>query len=236
MAISLKTSTVIALALASVTLPSTVNAATVVNASTGQPGLSNGAAKGQIDPKWLINGNPALTASLINGGWSGANTNPALTNGNADGARWITPGLPGTGNVAGGTVAYTTMFTLSNIVNVSTARLNGKFWADNRVTSIILNGVTIFTNGSGASQFAPLAFGTLLNAGGGKFVSGSNTLIFNLQNDGGTGTNPAGLKAQLEVMAAIPEPATWLLMLMGFGFVGFQMRRRQNTQVRFQFA
>ncbi len=32
---------------------------------------------------------------------------------------------------------------------------------------------------------------------------------------------------------AVPEPSTWMLMLVGFGVVGAAMRRKQRTQVRF---
>jgi PEP-CTERM motif len=33
--------------------------------------------------------------------------------------------------------------------------------------------------------------------------------------------------------ASVPEPATWAMMLMGFGIIGFAMRRRQNVRVSF---
>ena len=36
--------------------------------------------------------------------------------------------------------------------------------------------------------------------------------------------------------AAVPEPATWAMMLVGFGAVGFGMRRRRQGTVRFQAA
>jgi hypothetical protein len=35
---------------------------------------------------------------------------------------------------------------------------------------------------------------------------------------------------------AVPEPATWAMMLVGFGAVGFAMRRRKNVNTKIQFA
>ena len=35
---------------------------------------------------------------------------------------------------------------------------------------------------------------------------------------------------------AAPEPGTWAMMLLGFGAVGFALRRRQKTTTRFSFA
>jgi PEP-CTERM motif len=51
------------------------------------------------------------------------------------------------------------------------------------------------------------------------------------------GTNNAqacldGFKlSQITVRTAVPEPATWLMMLTGFGFIGFSMRRRQKRNL-----
>ncbi|MGB3738074.1 MAG: FxDxF family PEP-CTERM protein [Pontixanthobacter sp.] len=36
--------------------------------------------------------------------------------------------------------------------------------------------------------------------------------------------------------AAVPEPATWALMLLGFAGIGFSMRRRPKDQVRVKYA
>lgn len=35
---------------------------------------------------------------------------------------------------------------------------------------------------------------------------------------------------------AVPEPGTWMLMILGLGAVGFAMRRRHSTSVNLQFA
>lgn len=36
--------------------------------------------------------------------------------------------------------------------------------------------------------------------------------------------------------AAVPEPATWALMLAGFGVMGFALRRRQKVTTRYAFS
>ncbi len=38
------------------------------------------------------------------------------------------------------------------------------------------------------------------------------------------------------VAAAVPEPASWAMMIVGFGAVGFAMRRRRKMAVRVAFA
>lgn len=38
------------------------------------------------------------------------------------------------------------------------------------------------------------------------------------------------------IAAAAPEPATWGMMILGFGIVGFAMRRRQKVDVRVSYA
>lgn len=37
-------------------------------------------------------------------------------------------------------------------------------------------------------------------------------------------------------VSAVPEPGTWMLMILGLGAVGFAMRRRHNAAVRYEFA
>ncbi len=40
----------------------------------------------------------------------------------------------------------------------------------------------------------------------------------------------------LEAQQGVPEPATWAMMLLGFGAIGFAMRRRRQPAARCQFA
>lgn len=73
-------------------------------------------------------------------------------------------------------------------------------------------------------------FGSVV--GGGTLFTGSLTSpTFNLGtfNIGG-GFGPSGTLTISRVNAAVPEPATWAMMLMGFGAMGVSMRRRRRTQ------
>lgn len=41
---------------------------------------------------------------------------------------------------------------------------------------------------------------------------------------------------KLDRVGAVPEPATWMMLVMGFGLIGFSMRRRRNQLGRVSFA
>lgn len=57
-----------------------------------------------------------------------------------------------------------------------------------------------------------------------------------------TGTNGEvdfqnmGFTAEISVPGGVPEPATWAMMLLGFGAVGAAMRRKKQAEVRFRIA
>lgn len=78
------------------------------------------------------------------------------------------------------------------------------------------------------------------------FVTGLNTLTF-IVNDTGEGVNGglstpnAGLTAYnfagtLSFSSAVPEPSTWMMMLLGFGMIGFAMRNRNKHAVSITYA
>lgn len=105
--------------------------------------------------------------------------------------------------------------------------------------------------GALASQSGGGAFGTNnLTFGGtcaGSFDSFSQSLAttigstYTLAFDvtaSGRGANALRVSASntLAVDSAVPEPATWAMMLVGFAAIGMGMRRRQQQTVRYTFA
>ena len=69
-------------------------------------------------------------------------------------------------------------------------------------------------------------------------TGGNNAVIANPGQAFNQG-NPIGL-ARDAVYAiqgtAVPEPATWALMMLGFGGIGYAMRRRPTVSARIRFA
>jgi hypothetical protein len=73
-----------------------------------------------------------------------------------------------------------------------------------------------------------LAAANQTSANGGTVASGGT---FRVQNyvSGGTNTPMSINGTVAPLAAAVPEPATWALMILGFGTVGYAMRRRKAT-------
>jgi len=221
----MKNALMLALSLAAVTLPATnASAATTVSVNTG---VTN---NWSFSPTLVGGYLTAVIPTTVHPNWVGDNNNSG-----AGGAKWITQVSPGPTNVAPGDTYYQTVFQISNIAQLSQLALAGTFWADNSVVQIFLNN-NVITGSGGTFNGSGTAFGTTTAS---FFREGANTLTFRVRNDGPAATqpnsNPAGLLVS-GVFSAVPEPGTWMLMMLGLGAVGFSMRRRHKTQVRFQFA
>jgi PEP-CTERM motif len=216
----------LALTLTAVTLPAAAQAATVVtnldtNATWTVKNLTTNVVTNAVVP------------GTVPSSYNGGSSNPSV-----NGARWIYPSA-GTTAAPDTTFAFTKIFSLPDFV--TTSLLTGSYWSDNGIVSILLNGVAIFgpvaiTPALGNAQGFGSATGTALSYSGTAFQTGLNTLVFNVRNGPGGSRNPVALRADFQVATAVPEPGTWMLMLLGFGAIGFAMRSRAKTQVRFQFA
>lgn len=125
----------------------------------------------------------------------------------------------------GQTFTDTVQFTTPTGFNTVSAILNSTFNTANPLTNLNFGSVTL-NNGTTTFAF------TSVN---GVFDSASRELIplvagaSNLLTINGTTFGDASYSGTLSFgqTAAVPEPATWALMLMGLGAVGFSMRRRR---------
>jgi hypothetical protein len=105
-------------------------------------------------------------------------------------SRWLGPVNPGTTSVAPGNYRYRTQFDLSAFAP-ETAKLQIQAAADNRITSVLLNGRSIGMSFEGFQSLSP-AF--TVTSG---FTHGANTLDFLWANDDNS-PNPGGFRAQLQ--------------------------------------
>jgi hypothetical protein len=193
---------------------SAVTIAGLVNTGAGFALGTNG-----VDSNWTLFGGPAFVSGT-NGVF------PVATNWLADTttSRWITP-TSNAGDslspVADDNYSYTLTFSLAGL-NPGTASFNGRYAADNLVTSILLNGNVLAASGGGFANWT--AFGA--SSG---FAPGVNTLTFNVTNVGQVSGNPSGLRVEFLTSdaAVVPEPANWAMLIAGFGLVGAAARRRR---------
>ena len=109
---------------------------------------------------------------------------------NDSSSQWLGPVHPGTASVAAGNYRYRTQFDLSAFAPDS-ARLQVRAAADNRITSVLLNGRSIGLSFEGFQSFSPV-----FNVSSG-FTTGTNTLEFLWTNDSNS-PNPAGFRALLQ--------------------------------------
>jgi hypothetical protein len=147
--------------------------------------------------------------------------------GNDANSKWITPaaasdhgddGRPA--NPFAPIYTYLTTFDLSGF-NLSTVRINGLWGTDDLGLDIRINGLSTGQTSGGFATLVPFS----ITSG---FISGVNTLAFDLSNTGGNWT---GLRVD-DIMATgdpIPEPGT--IALFGTGLLGLVARYRQRRQL-----
>lgn len=113
-------------------------------------------------------------------------------------------------------------------------------FTDALVRSTDANAGTYVTTNLGGSLFGPLGVTFGVNDAVGFDISGATGSAFFSLNDGfygvnlttgaatRLGTSGAGNLLGISVAAAVPEPATWAMMLLGFAAIGVAFRRRRD--------
>lgn len=162
------------------------------------------------------------------------------------------PGSPTTATITGG-INYSTFFANSSggssaVTDFNVLLGNGSNYnvANYSPFSSGVNAVLSLTSGqTGTLNFfandnliAPLfsfeLSGLFTANGQGALPGGGLTLTNQTQIDGTTIF--AGSTGTLAVTAAVPEPATWAMMLVGFGAMGVSLRRRRKPTAIAQLA
>ena len=119
--------------------------------------------------------------------------------------------LTGSGTIAGSALSACTPF-------------------NNFGTATTCNGVSYNDNSAGQDQ---IAFNYDVPSTGGSgsfyyyFASGAFGADGTFYTDSNSGQNTGSLSVS-GMPAAVPEPATWAMMLLGFGGIGFAIRRRRT--------
>jgi PEP-CTERM motif len=123
-----------------------------------------------------------------------------------------------------GVYDYRTTFDLTGF-NPSTAAISGGWSTDNNGLGINLNGVNTANPGTSDTQFSTGLAPFSITGG---FKPGLNTLDFFVNNGGG----PTALRVEMTgTAAAIPEPETYAMLLVGLGLIGFTARRKKDIEV-----
>jgi len=202
------------LSAAAIAVAGSANAATITGLyDTGVDNNGVAVSGNGADQHWTLNDGPAYTGATNGmfpiGPWVADNA----------ASRWLTP----TSNAADsfdpssdGLYSYALSFNLT-ASQAASASFTGQFAADNTVDAISLNGHGL---GGGGGFSAWTGFG----ATAGDFVAGKNTLVFDVRNFAQNGGNPTGLNVEFLSSTAVPEPATWSMMLVGFTGMGAALR------------
>lgn len=153
---------------------------------------------------------PVARQTPLSGGW--------LADAASSASRWIviSSGQGGEGmSVETGSFRFQTTVDLTGY-NPATAFLDSlRYAADNKLTALRINGTTVFSQGTEAEE----EFGSLIalpaTLGQGLFVSGVNTLTFEVLNTEPPphlSTTPVGFRLEGSVSATVPEPTACLAL------------------------
>ena len=136
-------------------------------------------------------------------------------------------------NTTSGGANFLSLFGGSATFNFATPVKAFGFYINGLQTSLVAQQTVTFSDGSTQLINFPSAVQGALGGGGafigftdfGKSVSSVTVNV----------TNDIIAIDDLRFLSGAPEPATWAMMILGIGAVGFAMRRRRQATVRFAF-
>jgi hypothetical protein len=159
--------------------------------------------------------------------------NPNLINTNFNGNATVTGTFTSPEALNMGASGQAVVTAVDGVINNLTYNLlNGLSFTTATFNLIGTGNVTIdgfvFGFDSTGDAFTRAISGNGQNFSGITGTAGERFTGFSLTANGLTSFEQLRL-AGVQQVASVPEPATWALMLMGFGAVGFSMRRRRAT-------
>ena len=145
-----------------------------------------------------------------------------------------------TGHSAAQTLTGTGLSSVGGLTLQTNAGRNGNYATQPITFGFTLNGLSIgsttFNPGDSATRLLTFNFGTITTLGQNYTLTASVTQGVEF----GAGAIQFATNAPLTLIegtaGAVPEPATWAMMMLGFGMVGFGVRRRAGkvtTRVAF---
>jgi hypothetical protein len=217
-------------------------AAGAAQASTVITGLYNTGVDGsyastsglQVDQHWTLALNGTDPSTAYNSGVNGLFplNGPWLTEDAT--SRWVGPTESqgaSTDPLNDGFYEYSLTFNLT-AAEASGASLLGRYAADNAISWVKLND-TVLASTADPDGLGGYGGWTAFGASTPAFQAGSNTIAFRVINYSQNGGNPSGLRVEFTdaTIGAVPEPATWALMIGGFGMAGAMLRRRRQVAI-----
>lgn len=127
----------------------------------------------------------------------------------------------------GGDVSGTFQIKLDDGTNVVTILPNSLSALDAQDLQYGVTGVTYPTGTAGRGLEGNDSFGL------GALVNNLQTVSYNMR---GNGNNIDEVRFSVERTTAVPEPATWAMLIVGIGLAGGVLRRRQRQTVSYDLA
>jgi hypothetical protein len=172
----------------------------------------------------------ALSAELVTNGGFEAGDFSGWTQGGNTASTVVTPLAPHSGSFNASLGPFATAGTLSQDLNtVAGQQYMISFWLRNSFGDVgnhftaVFGGNQLFNlSDSPTFAYAPFSFVATANAS-------LSTLLLDFRND--TSFWYLDDVSAVALTPAVPEPASWAMMISGFGLVGFAMRRRATSGV-----